>query len=242
MKKLSIVSHYYNHPQMVETQIAYWESLPASFLDRVEFVLVDDCSEEQLTLRHTTLDLKLFRVTTDIPWNQAGARNLGAFNASGEWALYFDIDQKFHLGPLTTLLDGLEGLDPKTMYHMRIKDYVDANVNVKLSHHPNTFLANLAMFKRIGMYDEDFAGHYGYEDLYMPIVWETNGGKRVLFNDIDFFEDMSFKTTRLDRDLTRNKLLATQKVNAGAKNAPGILRFQWQQMDVARLATAQIAA
>jgi glycosyltransferase involved in cell wall biosynthesis len=232
MTKLSIISHYYNHPQMVHDQIAYWESLPDSFLSQVEFILVDDCSEQMPIIPKTKLNLKLFRVITDLPWNQAGARNLGAFNASGEWALYFDIDQKFYLEPLLSILSNLNSLDNMTMYYMRIKELIDITVNKSLSNHPNTFLVNLSKFKIHAMYDEDFVGHYGYEDLYMPQVWEKNGGKRVLFNEIDFFEDMGFGTTNLDRDLSRNLALAQQKMATGTKNSPSILRFEWTSVDI----------
>lgn len=234
MPKLSIVSHYYNHPEMVEAQIAYWESLPDSFLSQVEFVLVDDCSEQTPVISATKLNLKVFRVITDVPWNQAGARNLGAFNATGEWALYFDIDQKFYVEPMLNVLANLDRIDSMSMCYFRIKELIDITVNKPLSNHPNTFMVNLAKFKQFGMYDEDFAGYYGYEDLYMPLVWERHGGKRVLLNDADFFEDMGFGTSNLDRDLSRNLALAQQKMLAGTKNSPGILRFEWEAVEVMR--------
>lgn len=232
MTKLSIISHYYNHPQMVLDQITYWESLPDSFLSQVEFVLVDDCSAQIPEIETTKLNLKVFRVITDLPWNQAGARNLGAFNASGQWALYFDIDQKFYFEPMLSILSNLDSLDTMTMYYMRIKELIDITVNQSLLNHPNTFLVNLEKFKIHAMYDEDFVGHYGYEDLYMPKVWEKNGGKRVLFNNTDFFEDMGFGTTNLNRDLSRNLALAQQKMAAGTKNSPGILRFEWKSLAI----------
>ncbi len=129
MPKLSVISHYYNHPQMVQNQIDYWSSLPDSFLSQVEFVLVDDCSEQTPVFPATRIDLKVFRVTTDVPWNQAGARNLGAFNASGEWALFFDIDQRFYAEPMAGVLASLHTLDKKTMYYMRIKELIDITNN-----------------------------------------------------------------------------------------------------------------
>jgi hypothetical protein len=234
MPKLSIISHYYNHPKMVQDQIAYWESLPDSFLSQVEFVLVDDCSEDTPVIPRTKLNLKVFRIITDVPWNQAGARNLGAFNATGEWALYFDIDQKFYAEPMSIVLGGLTNLDVMTMYYFKIKELIDITVNQTIPNHPNTFLINLEKFKQYGMYDEDFAGYYGYEDLYMPLVWARHGGKRVLFNDPVFFEDMGFGTTSLNRDLGRNLALAQQKMAAGTKNSPGILRFDWEQIDISQ--------
>lgn len=233
MKKLSIISHFYNHPEMVLRQIAYWETLPQSFLDQVEFVLVDDCSENCAVFMPTRLDLKVFRVTTDIPWNQAGARNLGIFNAIGEWALYFDIDQHFYTEPMSAVLAQLDQMDVNTLYYFKIKSLIDTTSNTSLTHHPSTFMVNVASFKRMGLYDEDFAGHYGYEDLYMPRVWERNGGKRTLFGAPDFFEDSSFSTTNLNRDLSRNAALGQQKIHGGVTNSLGILRFRWEQIPIA---------
>lgn len=232
MPKLSIISHYYNHPQMVQDQIAYWETLPDSFLEQVEFILVDDCSATTPVIRPTKLNLKVYRVITDLPWNQAGARNLGAFNATGEWALYFDIDQKFFAEPMASVIANLDRMDTMTMYYLRIKELIDITVNKPLDFHPNSFLVNLAKFKQHGLYDEDFVGHYGYEDLYMPQMWEKRGGKRVLFSDAIFFEDMDFGTTNLNRDLSRNLALAQQKIAKGYKRPIGILRFDWEQIDI----------
>lgn len=234
MPKLSIISHYYNHPQCVQDQISYWETLPDFFLSQVEFILVDDCSEQTPVIPVTKLDLKVFRVITDVPWNQAGARNLGAFHATGEWALYFDIDQEFYVEPMANVLISLDTLDPMRMYYFRIKDLTDSTANEPMTHHPNTYLVNLANFKKYGMYDEDFAGHYGYEDLYMPLVWEKHGGKRILLNEPVYFEQLPFGTANLNRDLSRNLALAQEKMAAGCKNSPRILRFEWEPVDISQ--------
>lgn len=233
MPKLSIISHFYNHPAMVERQIAHWRSIPPELAQHIEFILVDDCSEQLPNIERGHLNLRLFRITSDIAWNQAGARNLGTYQASGEWALFFDIDQKLYLDTLPLLLGSLDRLARRTMYYLRIKELIDITVNEPLSNHPNTFLVPLGDFKVMGRYDEDFAGHYGYEDLYMPRVWETAGGQRVLLNTPVFFEDMDFGTGNFNRDLSRNLALAQQKMAAGCRNSPGILRFDWEEVPLA---------
>ena len=232
MPKLSIISHYYNHPQMVLDQIAYWAGMHPDFLSQVEFILIDDCSQQAVQLPATALDLKVFRIITDIPWNQSGARNLGAHVASGEWALFADIDQKFYETPLRQVLANLDRLDISTMYHLQIKELINILTQNRLLFAPSTFLVHLSSYKIHGMYDEDFAGHYGYEDLYAHQVWEHHGGKRVLIGDTVYFEDMDFGTTSLDRDNKRNDMLSREKMHAGFKNAPGILRFEWEQLAV----------
>jgi hypothetical protein len=231
MPRLSLISHYYNHPEMVAAQLTYWESLPPDFLAEVEFVLVDDGSEQPAQFRPTSLDLKVFRITTDIAWNQTGARNLGTFNATGRWGLYFDIDQKLSAEPLAHVMRVLDQADPMTMFYFKSKNITDID-GTSMPFHVNTILVQLANFKAYGMYDEDFAGHYGYDDLYMPQVWERQGGRRAVLNDAEYFEDLRFRTGNLNRDLSRNKALAEQKLAAGAKNSPGVLRFAWEPVRV----------
>jgi glycosyltransferase involved in cell wall biosynthesis len=227
--KLSVITHYYNHPEYVEEQLTHWQKIPPHLLNEIEFIIVDDNSENQPMISKGSLNLRHFRVLTDIPWNQAGARNLGAFHATGEWALFFDVDQKWELETVGLLLNNLDNLSKQTMFYLQIRELIDITVNKPLSNHPNTFLVHLPTFRVLGMYDEDFTGHYGYEDLYMPRVWEARGGKRSLINQLVFFEDMPFGTSNFDRDLMRNQQLMLAKLGAGCKNSPGILRFEWEE-------------
>jgi len=226
MPKLSFITNYYNYPEKIEEQIAYWESLPDSFLSRVEFILVDDCSEQQVRFRPTYLNLRVFRITTPIDWNQAGARNLGACHAKGQWSLFADADQRFYREPMESLLARLDQLDPMFMFYPKTKNITDLDGSSKTVH-VNTILVNTQKFREMGLYDEDFAGHYGYEDLYMPEVWERLGGRRAILEDMEYLEDLRFRTPKLDRDFMRNHMLKEQKIAAGAKNSPGILRFDW---------------
>jgi hypothetical protein len=229
-KPLSVISHFYNNPAMVERQVAYWETLSDAFLERVEFVLIDDCSEQRPQLAPRRIDLKLFRITTDIPWNQAGARNLGSFVATGTHGLFMDIDQHFFEPPMLQLLDALPQLAPTLMLHLRIKELVNIQSGKSLLCAPSTFVVHLPTYRVRGRYDEDFAGHYGFEDLYAHAVWEANGGHRAVARDAVFLEDLGFATTTLDRDVERNRLLSTQKLAAGTRVAPRILRFAWEQV------------
>ena len=233
-KPLSIVSHYYNHPQMVENQVAYWDSLPANLLEKIEFILIDDCSEDRPKIAFERADIKLFRVISDIAWNQSGCRNLGSFVATSEWALFADIDQRFVPWPIDNLIQNLPLLNKSLMYHMKIKELINILSGNSLEFAPSTFLVHLPTYKVLGRYDEDFAGHYGYEDLYAQRVWECNGGKRTLLNNTVYFEDLGFGTTTLDRDISRNDILSQQKLIDGCNNAPTILRFEWEQVDIGR--------
>jgi len=235
MSRLSIISHYYNHLSMVLDQIAYWESLPDSFLSQVEFILIDDCSEQRHEFAPTRLDLHVFRITTDIPWNQGGARNLATIMARSDWALFFDIDQRFHLEPMAELIATLDRMQATVMYYLKGTGLFDESTGTAADHHFNTFLVNVANFKVNGLYDEDFAGRYGYEDVYLPMVWVARGGQRILIMDRIFFADLGFRTTTLDRDTSANYELLKRKVAAGIRKPAGILRFAWEAVPVPRI-------
>lgn len=228
---LSIICHFYGHHDKVLEQIRHWGQLAPELREKIEFVLVDDCSESPLVLPRHNLNLRLFRITTDIPWNQGGARNLGAMQAHGQWGMFFDIDQKIQLETVPLLIDLLEKANPRnTFLYFRIRELIDTQTNQSLPCHPNTFLTNLEDFRERGMYDEDFSGHYGYEDLYLMAVWEKHGGNRIVLEQPVFFEDMNFGTTSLDRSKERNQQLMDEKIKSGYPGAPSILRFDWIEM------------
>ena len=230
MKKLSIISNFYNQQAEVKKQVAYWQTFPQALKDNVEFILIDDGSEVEFRIDAPDLDLHFYRITTDIPWNLSGGRNLGGYVACSEWCLYFDIDQKIFAEPLAQILHNIHLLDPLTMYHLKVQNFIDSNTKTELEFATSTFLVNNHNFKFMARYDEDFVGHYGYEDLYMIKVWEANGGRRTLLNDMYYFEDVGIKTENLSRDLSRNQNLAQTKMAAGFENSPGMLRFKWKKI------------
>jgi hypothetical protein len=97
--------------------------------------------------------------------------------------------------------------------------------------HPNTFLVEAAMFRTVGMYDEDFSGNYGYEDLYLTYYyWDQYGGKRAILGDRRFFQDQNFRTTNLARDLAVNKAKLQQKILMGVPRPHSFVRFHWQKI------------
>jgi glycosyltransferase involved in cell wall biosynthesis len=236
LPKLSIISHFYNHHDKVIEQVKRWSRIDPEVLCQIEFILVDDCSNGLPDIKKYGLDIRLLRIETDIPWNQAGARNLGALVARGEWGLFFDVDQVLDIRAIGILLENLSGFDTRTMYYMKLKEPVFNSIdNVTCDFHLATFLVRLNTFRTIGMYGEDFAGHYGYEDVFLPFVWDSKGGKRILLSNPCFFEKMqNFHTTNLDRDLAHNRSMISQKTAMLNQHPEGdtpqpkrLLRFDW---------------
>jgi predicted SAM-dependent methyltransferase/glycosyltransferase involved in cell wall biosynthesis len=239
--KLSIISHFYNNCDKVVGQVEHWSRIDSRILREIEFILVDDCSDDLPDIKTYSLNIRLFRIDSDIPWNQAGARNLGALNARGEWGLFFDIDQVLDVGIIGTLLQALDNLDSQTMHYMKLQEALFNSIdNVTSDFHLNSFLVYLNTFRAIGMYDEDFAGHYGYEDVFLPRFWDHNGGKRILLADPCFFEkQQDFATSGLDRDLDHNRTVLTRKIAAlnqilsdDTPESRQFLRFRWHEVEL----------
>ena len=180
MKPLTLITHHYNGHDRVITLLDHIASFAEEIRSKLSIIVVDDYSDESQALPQYDLDITQYRVLTDIPWNQCGARNLGVFMSETPWALLFDVDQHPRERGIKYILHHYEQLQPDTMYSFRVSNYLDANDHQALEVHPNTLLVPVTNFKEFGMYDEDFAGNYGYEDLYLPVMWEMRGGKRIV--------------------------------------------------------------
>lgn len=142
----------------------------ADLLDRVEFILVDDGSPVPVELpAGIALNLRLLRVEDHIPWNQGGARNLGAVMARCERLFMTDLDHRVPEATLRHLLE--RRLPGRHLYKLARVD----TAGQPLASHPNTLLMGRSRFLGLFGYDEEFAGHYGYEDG-MFIRWQRYNG------------------------------------------------------------------
>lgn len=229
MPVLSVVTHFYNS-DLIRDRLHEWKDLPSWIKSDIEFIVIDDCSEEPVDLDLTGLNARYFRITTDKNWNQGGARNLGVIQSLGSWLLLHDVDQYFYPSFFEKIIQKINynAYSIDTMYFVRIKEIINVQNGESLSHHPNSFLVSRQSFIDHGMYDEDFAGFYGYEDVYLVRAWLAKGLRRELIEPI-FCEQRGGGTKNLNRDLSRNLALCHQKLEAlslGTSRTP-ILRFGW---------------
>ena len=229
--RLSIISHFYNKHEWVDKQISHWQQISQSHKNLFEFILVDDFSDAEYMLPNTDLNIRLFRVVDDIPWNQSGSRNLGMFHAAGTVALFIDIDQHLKIDFLERLAMAADNIQRETIHFFKIDPPI---LNIQngeyLNHHPNSFFVNLKDYKTKVHYDEDFAGYYGYEDVFLFRAWEKAGGRMTFVNE-DVSSALPFGTLDLDRDIKRNEELIKKKVfDENCKVSPSILRFNWKEI------------
>ncbi len=228
---ITIISHFYNAHECVNQQIAHWQKINPKLNDLFEFILVDDFSDTEYALPKTDLNIRLFRVTDDIPWNQGGARNLATFHATGSIALFIDIDQHIKIEFLERLCAAAANLQRNTIYFFKSDPpLINIQNGQELNHHPNSFFVNLQDFKSNVHYDEDFCGNYGFEDIFMLRAWEKIGGKVTLINE-HVSHQLPFGTFNLNRDIKINQALITEKVfKQNCKISNSILRFSWLEV------------
>ena len=113
-------------------------------------VIIDDCSKEPLG---PVDGISVARITDDIKWNQPGARNLG-FHICEGWILCADIDHLVTKENMEQLKN--TNLRRGCVYYLGRED--TNSVNIYLIHKDD--------FEKIGGYDEDFCGNYGYDDIH----------------------------------------------------------------------------
>ena len=68
------------------------------------------------------------------------------------------------------------------------------------------------------------------EDIYLPYVWEHNGGKREIMGTEPFFQDQHIKTPSLNRSTDINHRLALDKINNGIIKPKSFIRFNWKKL------------
>lgn len=202
---LTYVTHFYCNQESIDSVTSLlkeYEAYPADILDRIEFVIVDDCSPLEYEVPDLNLNFTWLRITTDIQWNQGGARNLGVTYAKSDKILLSDLDHAFPAETLRYLADHPE--PGRNFYKMRRKK---PNGEIYKGH-SNLFFMSRARFMRFHGYDEEFSGHYGAEDYRFVKYQKYQGShqkylpKSVVCYERELDRNKSYHS--LNRDLSAN--------------------------------------
>lgn len=154
MPDLSIITITYGQPLMMERFLAELPLDPS-----IELVVVDDCGNPPQELR-PSID-QLLRIEQDIPWNQPGARNLGIMHATAPVLLIIDNDMRPQAHQTAHWLAAARTLKEGHVIVPAVR-YPSGELNLG---HPHNYLIRREDMIRMGGYDEDYAGHYGWEDV-----------------------------------------------------------------------------
>jgi len=159
--KLAYVTHFYLNQQgkaSVLDLLNRYARYDPELLDRIHFVVVDDGSPLHVAPPDLPLNLTWLRVRKDIPWNMAGARNLGALYARADAMLITDLDHEF---PEATLRALVERDSPGKRIRKFWRRKPDGSY---YECHPNTFFLSRGRFLELYGYEEEFCGAYASDD------------------------------------------------------------------------------
>jgi len=167
---ISIVYPYFDQPKALAHQFLHWMTLEG----HVEVIIVDDHSAVPLEPKNLSKHFRVFRVDEDKGWNITGAKNIGMHEAKGEWCFCGDLD---HLVTQEMLNWATKAtLEPRHFYIFPRRDEKGVETD---DYHENFMLIRREDFWHVGGYDEDFAGGYGWEDVWFKEMAYQRGMQRV---------------------------------------------------------------
>lgn len=152
-------------------------SYPKEIREQLKVIIVDDCGDPPQEVPDMSypamIEVEVYRIEKDIPWNQMGARNLGMKQASG-WCLMLDPDMVFSADNMRRVLAAVEKLNrgEAVQYAVKAKEWREPKVVS-----PNTWVIHRDDFWAIGGYDEDFSGNKGWSDC--TLSWCIKSAFRV---------------------------------------------------------------
>lgn len=258
MPDLSVVLPFYRNSRMLWRQLTIWrDEWPEALKARCEIVIVDDGSpepaiDEVSAVPDVGIPISVYRVLEDRPWHQHGARNLGAYVASGDWLLLTDMD---HVIPADTLLDVLAQIETagkKTVFTFARRDAPTddpawrsdgwscmahtLNDRGELKPHVNSYALRRKFYWQVGGYDESYCGVYGTDRLFRDRLFKRAQRVDLALPLIrvgrEVIPDASTTTlSRKDgRDPSAKKCIAREKAARGEADKIVTLNFPWERV------------
>jgi glycosyltransferase involved in cell wall biosynthesis len=219
---ISLIYPVYNIPEaLLLQQTALWRQYDPQ---EVELILVDDCSDTPLKAPSLPLAVTVARIATPIPWNQPAARNLGGRLSSGDW-LFFT-DQDHFLEPEAMQAVTTYPKKESCAYYLKREcRYADGRVK-QIRQHWGTVLLHRFLWAQVGLWDEDFCGHHGYDDI---MFFSRLAGQTVT-PAIMHYTVTDYADHSLSRDDSYNKRLLDRKLqqhNRGTYKPQSPQSFEW---------------
>jgi len=236
---LSYVIPVYFNQQSTQTLVELllrYNSYAKEVMVPIQFVIVDDASPLPIIIpEEIRLNLSVYRIATDISWNQSGARNLGVVYAKSPKILISDADHYFPEKLLRNILKS--SIPRKTLYKFKRVDHQGCSIGKAM----NIFYTSKSIFFQTLGYDEEFCGNYGYEDVYFFDFQKVIGNNiryfsrftKIVANKVD--RELSYHS--LERNTETNRVLYEKKKellkvgNPFASHSRAFLQFDWTLVD-----------
>lgn len=187
MNQITIVSAYWEQPQVMREWWRVLRSYDQDLVPQVRLVLCDDCSiHHQLVVPADIREkfwTRTFRLTGTQPWKEMVARNLCMRIAKAHghsWVFLTDPDYLICNREMRKLLT--MKLERGVHYHFRARVFHDKEFKA-VNQPGNMGVIHVEDFWKGGGYDEGFAGSYGFSDTLMWRNLRMFAGQRQVVTD-----------------------------------------------------------
>lgn len=230
MNNLSLVIPYYNSSNIIPKKFEEWQAYDDDIKKCLEIVIVDDGSPESTAFSShwvdTNLDIKLYKIDVDIPWNECGANNLGFKVATNPWILRSDVDWCIPNEVLRHIMTMQLSEDSYYVFPGRnfgTKEEISSPYNIYVMHRDT--------FWKVGGYDEDCRGHYGSDLTFRHRVDRVFHVKQVGL-DGKYVEGYYGASNQhgLQRDGTFCRNMLKEKIEKNDLMPKDCIRFTWSRI------------
>jgi len=201
IKPFSIIFPVYFSTSIPEMTLNYYNFLSKRF-SQIEIIMIDDGSPLQMDYSAYS-NINFLKLKRTKNWNQPAASNTGVRISKHDVIFHCNIDHLISSRIIEYLLKNM----PKKgeVFHFK-RSYNGKNINSN----NNIYVMNKADFGE--GYDEDFCGHYGYDDSYFFAI--RNLRSRII--DIPLLV-LDNKSHGLNRDASHNRKLFDKKMKDAGK-------------------------
>lgn len=232
MNQVTLVYPYYKNPSTLNHHVALWNALPRWMSAALAIRVIDDgtqppADQPDHLLEMCTVPNQLYRILEDKPWNQHGARNLGAAVAPNDddWLLMTDMDI---VVPEEVLCYILQVPLDRRLHYFFGRRFADGRPDKP---HCNSFLVTKKNFWAAGGYDERFCGTYGGDGIFTRALERVSARVDLphkLLGLNDMIHDCSTRGLGRKDSEFHDEYIRRRDEFRGAP--PLTLQFQWERV------------
>ena len=178
MKNITIYFPFYNQHNALKFNLELYSSFSEEVRRCFDLLIVDDGSQKEQAFQLVKdyvdiLNLNLYKIHVDIPWNQGAANNIAFKESKNEWILKTGIDWIIKEDDLRTILESpLENGFAYFFHGQQVSCYPPFVVCGGQVSPPDIFVLNKEGYWKTGGYNEYLCGNYGDDFEFRPRLHE----------------------------------------------------------------------
>lgn len=176
MKNVTIYFPYYNSKDLLIFNLNHYSKMNSELLKKIKLFIVDDGSKkfpakDVLLMKEelcSKLNITLYRIDIDIPWNTPEANNLAFSKIDTKYVIRSDIDHIYSEKLIHDILE--KNIPDNRVLFFKRRRLIDTQYNIKKKVKPgnNIYIISVKDYWKTGGYNEYFSGDYGDDLDFIP--------------------------------------------------------------------------